>query len=285
MNIFKLRKGVDIMYFITLSEMMGTNGEKIAKQVAEKLNYSFYGEAELMKSAAEMGFLKDLQGFGEKGPALFEKFFSERPKVSLDRVQSVIFEVAKNGNAVFFGRGSQLLLRSFECALHVLVTGSPEKRIERVMELNKVGHEVAEKMAERSDQDKKGFLRFAFDEDWLNPHLYDLVLNTDKLSVDCAAKMIFDAAGSNEIKACGIDSVKNLGKLSVQRRIEAAFLESGFSNRNLFFDIEDVDSVRVFGIAGTAEEKEEIEKVIRKTKVVKKVTNDLTVFRGASGGI
>jgi cytidylate kinase len=273
------------MYFITLSEMMGTNGEKIAKQVAEKVNYSFYGEAELMKSAAEMGFLKDLQGFSEKGPALFEKFFSERPKVSLDRVQSVIFEVAKNGNAVFFGRGSQLLLRSFECALHVLVTGSLEKRIQRVMEMNKVGHEVAEKMVERSDQDKKGFLRFAFDEDWLNPHLYDLVLNTDKLSVDSAAKMIVDAAGSNEIKACGIDSVKNLGKLSIQRRIEAAFLESGFSNPNLFFDIEDVDSVRVFGIAGTAEEKEEIERVIRKTKVVKKVTNDLTVFKGSAGGI
>ena len=104
-------------------------------------------------------------------------------------------------------------------------------------------------MVERSDQDKKGFLRFAFDEDWLNPHLYDLVLNTDKLSIDSAAKMILDAASSNEIKACGIDSVKNLGKLSIQRRIEAAFLESGFSNPNLFFDIEDADSVRVFGIA------------------------------------
>ena len=273
------------MYFITVSEMMGTNGEKIAKQVAEKLNYSFYGEAELMKSAAELGFLKDLKGFGEKGPALFEKFFSERPKVSLDRMQSVIFEVAKNGNAVFFGRGSQLLLHSFECALHVLVTGSLEKRIERVMEMNKVGHEVAEKMVKRSDQDKKGFLRFAFDEDWLNPHLYDLVLSTDKLSIDSAAKMIFDAAGSNEIKACGIDSVKNLGKLSIQRRIEAAFLESGFSNPNLFFDIEDVDSVRLFGIAGTAEEKDEIEKVIKETRVVKKVKNDLTVFKGSAGGI
>jgi cytidylate kinase len=273
------------MYFITLSEMMGTNGEKVAKQVAEKLNYSFYGEAELMKSASDLGFLKDLQGFSEKGPALFERFFSERPKVSLDRLQSVVLEVAKNGNAVFFGRGSQLLLRSFECALHVLVTGFLEKRIERVMEMNKVSHEVAGKIVERSDQDKKGFLRFAFDQDWLNPHLYDLVLNTDKLSVDSAAKMIIDAAGSNEIRACGIDSVKNLGRLSVQRRIEAAFLEAGISNPNLFYDVEDVDSVRVFGIVGTAEEKGGIEDLIRKTKVVKKVKNDLTVFKGAAGGI
>jgi hypothetical protein len=41
------------MYFITLSEMMGTNGEKIARQVAEKMGYRFYGEEELMRHAAE----------------------------------------------------------------------------------------------------------------------------------------------------------------------------------------------------------------------------------------
>ena len=35
------------MYFITVSEMMGTNGEKIARQVAQGLGYTFYGEEEL----------------------------------------------------------------------------------------------------------------------------------------------------------------------------------------------------------------------------------------------
>ena len=120
------------MYFITVSEMVGTGGETIAKEVAAELEYAYYGEAELSKSAEEMGFLSDVQKLDEKGPALFERFFSEKPKVSLDRLQSVIFEVAKKGNAVFFGRGSQLLLNSFDCALHVLVTGTTEKRIERV---------------------------------------------------------------------------------------------------------------------------------------------------------
>ena len=63
------------MYFITISEMMGTNGEKIAKQVAEGLGYRFYGEEELMKNAADKGFLADFKKLDEKGPALFEKFF------------------------------------------------------------------------------------------------------------------------------------------------------------------------------------------------------------------
>ena len=86
-----------------------------------------------------------------------------------------------------------------------------------------VGKELAEKIIERSDHDKKNFLRFAFDEDWLNPHLYDIVLNTDKLSLDAAVRMIIDAARSEGIKACGIDSVKLLAQLAVQRRLNLSF--------------------------------------------------------------
>src|SRR5512137_2534372 len=129
------------MYFITISEMFGTGGDQVARQVAKKLSYTYYGEEELLKAADEMGFLSDIKKMDEKGPALFEKFFSERPKIYLNRLQSVIYEVAKKGNGVFFGRGSQLLLHSFDCAFHVLVTGSTEKRIERVMAEKRVGRE------------------------------------------------------------------------------------------------------------------------------------------------
>ncbi|HLD28874.1 MAG TPA: cytidylate kinase-like family protein, partial [bacterium] len=194
------------MYFITVSEMLGTQGQAVANKVAEKLNYAYFGEDELLKAAGEMGFLSEVQKLDEKGPPLLEKFFTEKPRIYLDRLQAVIYEVAKKGDAVFFGRGSQLLLHSFDCAFHVLVTGSLEKRVERITEEKHVGKEVAEKMVHQSDRDKRGFFRFAFDEDWLNPQIYDLLLNTDKLGVDSAVKMIIDAAKSEEIKACGIDS-------------------------------------------------------------------------------
>jgi len=74
-------------------------------------------------------FFDDVRKLDEKSPSLLEKFFSERPKIYLNRLQAVIFEVAKKGDAVFFGRGSQLLLHSFDCAFHVLLTGSKEKRV------------------------------------------------------------------------------------------------------------------------------------------------------------
>lgn len=272
------------MYFITVSEMLGTNGEKIAREVAKNLNYSFLGEEELLKAAEEMGLPLGTRKLDEKGPAFLESFFSQKPKIYLDRLQSVILELAKKGNRVFFGRGSQLLLQSFDCAFHVLVTGSMGKRAQRVMEEKKVGKEVSEKMIHRSDHDKRGFLRFAFDEDWLNPQLYDLILNTDKLSTDSAVKIIVDAAKSDEIKACGIDSVKSLGKLSLHRRIEAAFLEAGLPEHHLFFTVEDEESVRIMGFVNSSEEKERVEKIIKGIKGIKNLINVVNVVKPSMGG-
>ena len=269
------------MYFITISEMLGTKGQQIARSVAKSLNYSYYGEEELLKAAGEMGFFKDVQKLDEKGPPFLEKFFSEKPKIYLDRLQSVIFEIAKKGDAVFFGKGSQLLLNSFGCALHVFITGSTEKRVQQIMQEKGVTREIAEKWIHRSDQEKRGFLRFAFDEDWLNPNLYDLILNTDKLSVDSAVKMVIDAAKSDEIKACGIDSMKLLGKLSLHRKVESALLERGVMQQHSFFTVEDEDSVRLWGLVYTPDEKESIGKIVKGIKGVKKVVNDLTVFTGS----
>ncbi len=272
------------MYFITISEMMGTEGEKIAREVAKKLGYPYYGKEELFKTAEEAGLLSDVQKLELKNPPFLEKFFSDKPRIYLDRFQSVIYDVAKKGNAVFFGKGSQLLLNSFECALHVLVIGGMEKRTKRIMDENKVDREVAEKIIHTSDHDKRGFLRYAFDRDWLDPQLYDLVLNTDILGVDSAVNLTVVAAKSEEIKSCGLDAVKELGKLSLYRKVESALLEAGILHQHLFFSVEDIDSVRLFGVVNSSEEKGKVERMLKKIKEIKNIKNELVVVTGSIGG-
>jgi cytidylate kinase len=268
------------MYFITISHMLGTGGEEVAKEVSKKLNYAYYGEGELRQAAAETGFSKETEHLEERSPDFFERYFSEKPAIYLGRTQALIYEVAKQGNAVFSGRGSQLLLRAFDCALHVLVTGSRKKRIETVMKANGVERDLAERMIDRSDHDKKGFLKFAFDKDWLDPKLYDLVLNTDKLSLESATRMIVDAANSEEIKICGTDSVRLLGRLCVTRRIESTLLEEGWTPSRIFFDFENENAVRLYGVVTAPEEKERIGELLAGIRGIEKVKNDLTVFTG-----
>jgi len=266
------------MYFVTVSEMLGSGGENVARKVAEKLNYPFFAKEELYKAADEMGYLADVSHLELKNPHLLEKYFSDKPKIYLDRFQSVIYEVAKKGNALFFGKGSQLLLHNFDCALHVLVTGSMEKRIGRLVRDMKIEPSVAEKIILTSDHDKAGFLKYAFDADWLNPHLYDITINTDKLDIESAVGIVFSAAQSEDIRSCSTDAVEKLGKLSLQRRIESALLEAGVMSLRMFFTVEDLETVRLYGIVRSEEEKENVERVIRGIKEIKTIKNDLAAL-------
>ena len=121
------------MHFITFSRKMGTNGSEVARRVAEQLGYAFYDTEAIENTAQEMGFLKDVKEIDEKAPSLFQRFFSQKTEVYLDRLHSVLYELASRGNAVFLGRGGHMLLRSFKCALHIRVTASLEKRIENLV--------------------------------------------------------------------------------------------------------------------------------------------------------
>jgi hypothetical protein len=171
-----------------------------------------------------------------------------------------------------------MLLNAFGCALHVLVTGSMENRIQTIMMESHVIEEVAKKIVERSDHDRGGFLRFAFNKDWLDPTLYDLIINTDKLGVESAVRMVVEAAKSDEIKTCGIESVDLLGKLSLERKVESALLESGLTSPHVFTSVENKDTVRVYGLAHSANEKEKIEESLKKIGGVKRVINEINIF-------
>ena len=78
------------MYFVTVSEMLGSGGENVARKVAEKLNYPFFAKEELYKAADAMGYLADVTNLELRSPHLLEKYFSDKPKIYLDRFQSVI---------------------------------------------------------------------------------------------------------------------------------------------------------------------------------------------------
>jgi cytidylate kinase len=94
------------MYFITFSRKMGTGGSEIAQRVADQLGYKFHDTDAIENMAREMGFLDDVRKVDEKPPSFFMRFFSQKPEAHADRLDSVIYELASRGNAVFLGRGS-----------------------------------------------------------------------------------------------------------------------------------------------------------------------------------
>jgi cytidylate kinase len=265
------------MYFITFSRKMGTNGSEIARRVADQLGYNFYDTEAVENTAQEMGFLKDIKEIDEKAPSLFQRLFSQKPEVHLDRLHSIIYELASRGNAVFLGRGSHILLKALKCALNIRVTASLEKRIE-----NMVGRgwhrEVAIKAIHKSDHEREGFLKFAFGVDWDNPELYDLVLNMDNLTVDMAANTVLHIARSEEIKARSVDAVKSLEMMGLARRAEAALIEAGLKHGPIISVLEP-GKIQLTGFVVEELNKTKAEEILKAVKGIKSVDNQIRVIQ------
>lgn len=269
------------MHFITISRKMGTNGHAIAKRVAEKLGYTLYDTEAIENAALEMGFLKDIKEADEKVPSLFQRLFSRQPEAHLDRLQSVIYELASRGNALFLGRGSHVLLRNFKCALQVRLTASPEKRIQNLMERGCL-KEAAVKAIQKSDRERGAFIKYAFGLDWDNAELYDIVINMDNFTVDFAVDTILHVSRSEESHACSIDAMKSLEMMGLARRAEAALIGADFpvssTSVSVSVSVMEPGRLQLTGIVGEQASKMEAARVLETVKGVKSVDNQIRVI-------
>ncbi len=268
------------MKWVTFSRRMGTNGSEVAKRVANELGYRFYDTKAINHMAQELGFLGSVREVDEKVPSVFQWFFSHRPMVYLERLYSVIYELARQGDAVFLGRGSHILLRDFACALHVRVTASPEKCIRTLMAQG-LNREAAARAIKRSDDERSAFVKFAFGVDWEDPARYDLVLNMDKLSLSQAVSTVVHIVRSPEMSEASGEAIRTLETMALASRAEAALVEATFGHGfspSLSVSVLEPGKVRVSGNVETEGRKLEAEHVLKSVKGVESIENAIQVI-------
>jgi len=76
---------------------------------------------------------------------------------------------------------------------HVRLVGSLERRVRNVQETEHLSHEQAMERVRREDTGRARFLKKYFDRDINDPLLYHLVINTDLVPHEEAARMIVQA--------------------------------------------------------------------------------------------
>lgn len=113
----------------------------------------------------------------------------------VDMVEMVIRDVAEEGNVCMVGRGSQVILRDTPRALHVQIVAPFEQRVRTLVQREGIDESKAATRLRASDQARRDYLRRYHRVEWLDPTLYDLVLNISKMSSSLAAQVIVDAYG------------------------------------------------------------------------------------------
>jgi len=278
------RKEEPKVSLITVSESIGCRGSEIARFVGDELKLEVYGDRRLEQEARRIGIQREvLETLDEKAPGLFSRLFSDKPQIYIDLLHAVIYGVAKSGQGVILGHGSQMLLRDFGCGLHVRIHASESSRIENLIRERGLSREGAEKLIRKTDNEQQGFLQFAFHMDWNDPSLYDLVINRDKFSTSLAAQLIVDAARSQEIKECSLTALQSMERLSLSRRVEAAILESEESrelfHRHMFqIEVPEKGVVQITGVAYTQDAKERLLKVAQGIPGVTEVRSDVSII-------
>jgi cytidylate kinase len=247
------------MSLITITCGIGTGGAAVARQVAETLGITLYDDDRLQDEAVRMGIRSaDLKSLDEKAPGLFDRILSRQPGHYVAFMESVVFEVARSGKGVILGHGSQILLRDFGCALHVLVTAGQNTRVANLLSERGINRETAEKLIEKSDSEKRGFFRFAFHRELSDPALYDLVASTEKMGIDLSARLIVEAARSDEISTCGLNALMAMERMGRKKKIEAVLQKKNLNLTLIHIEVDDDGRARVSGAMPNKEERRQL---------------------------
>jgi cytidylate kinase len=198
------------MAVITISKEFGTEGEKVASRVAEKLGYEYIGKNLVADIAKELHI-------SESEAATFRKASQSRILRFVDRytcsiVQKVVdrehgclddknyYEVTKKlvenvyeaGDVIILGWGSQCLLKGKPDTLHVRLIKDNDLKTKELIQAENLSPKAAKDFIDREEGDLKAYVRQYFNEDWNDAHLYNLIIDMGKISVEKAVDMICD---------------------------------------------------------------------------------------------
>lgn len=265
------------MAIITVSRQVGSRGDEIATALITQLKYDFLDKRLVDERLASSGLTQEaIDRFDERKPGFWDRLSlnTERYKHFL---LSAIYETAKAGNCVIVGRGAHVALAGVPGVMRVRVVASVKTRIHRIMRQLECSEDQAQRIIQRSDQNRAGFHRFFFEVRWDAPELYDLTVNTDRTSVSAAAELIALRAQCPPYADAHEVTQRHLGDLFLAQRVKSALLLE--TNTPLYLlDVEaEQHVVTLSGTVGSAEEVRRCEEVALGVEGVERVINR-TVF-------
>lgn len=200
---------------IAISRSLGAGGEEVGLKVADSLRFRYVDDEIVRRAAETAGVSPETVARSEQTPPLIRRILevmAAAPAVEAgawtpefayevaplsyygELIRQVIYETANEGNAIILAHGASMALAGSPGVLRVFVTASPEVRARRVAAATKVDDGQAMKLVKDSDNQRRQYFKRFYGLAQELPVHYDLVINTDALTVDQAAQVLLSAA-------------------------------------------------------------------------------------------
>lgn len=190
------------MAVVTVSRQFGSEGDRIASQVAQTLNYHLVDKSFAGAVLSQYGIVEFDKEY-EALPTFWEKFDAQREErrdVMMDMLHQVVRAVARHGNVVILGRSGFAILKDLADVLHVRLQAPLPIRIQRVMAQQGLSAEQAEAVVKENDRVQIAFVEECCGLSWDASSAFDLVINTGKFPPDLAVRWIVEAMGDLETR-------------------------------------------------------------------------------------
>jgi hypothetical protein len=196
---------------VTVSSLYGGGGPEVAERVASGLGWNLLDHS-LLKKIAERAkvpeavaakydqhvdpwfnrLVKNLwQGGFDRGAGASGEGIMDCEGM-LEFTRNAMHEAADIGHCVIMGRGGQCILRNRKDAFHVFLYAPVEYRARHLQKTEGGDLAHAKALAERVDKERVGYIRRYFGENWFEPALYNLMLESS-IGIEAASNVVISA--------------------------------------------------------------------------------------------
>ena len=180
------------MPLIAMTREMGSLGKDVAATIAERDGRKVVYHEIIEPVANKMRLRKShVERFLEGRSGLWERLTTDRTSLSIFTAEETYRVLHDPATAVIRGWGAVHLLKDIPHVLRVRVCAPFELRVRRMMErLGTDNRAAIESEIELSEEAHTAITRRHFHVNWRDAEHYDLVLNTERLSVEeCVAEV------------------------------------------------------------------------------------------------
>ena len=186
---------------ITVSRQRGSRGTIIAERIAYRFNYTLLHKDIIDRIAETSGYKRRIvESLDDHTRSQMELWFESiitGKLVDLSdyarQLLEVIFSVSRLGGIVVVGRAANFIIGPNR-GLHVRIVASPTTRIRNLVDLEKMSESDARREIDKADHERAEFVKKLVHKSIDDPQYYDLVINSDWISIEQAVSLIANAA-------------------------------------------------------------------------------------------
>lgn len=264
------------MPLVAMTREMGSLGKDVAAAVSARVGKPVVHNEIIDQLADKMRLRKShVIRLLDGKASIWERLAADKTSLSIHTADETL-ALAESGNVtVIHGWGSAHLLRPIQHVICVRVCAPLKVRVKRMMErLNTDDAQFVTNEIRLSDEAHGAIARRLFGINWQDPEQYDLVLNTERVSVEQCADQVMGLFNSPEFQETG-QSTQMLANLALESHVRAALRADPHTSKIQISITAENGNVTLAGIVDSVQESAHASEIAAKVPGVTHATNQL----------